>query len=262
MIVANKAAIVTGSSLGVGRATAIRLAGRGARVVINFSRGEREALEAVELCKQAGGSAVAIRADISQDAEARRLVAVAVEAFGGLDILVNNAAMTYFVDHTDLEGLTEEMWDRMFRTNVLGTFFCTRAAVPHLRRANGGAVVNVASMAGIVATGSSIGYCASKAAVINMTMSLARALAPSIRVNAVAPGPVDTRWLRGPLGEEGFRSLSESVKEGSPLGRVSTPDDIADAIVWLIEGAANVTGEVIRVDAGVHLGRPTPHSRR
>ncbi len=257
MNIAGKSALVTGSSVGVGRATAIQLARKGASVVINYSRSEAEALAAVELCREAGGQAVAVRADVSQDTEARRLVAAAVESFGRLDILVNNAATTNFVPHANLEALTEAMWDRMFRTNVLGTFFCTRAAVPHLRRSGEGAVVHVTSMAGIQATGSSIAYCASKAAVINMTLSMARALGPAIRVNAVAPGPIDTRWLIEGLGQDGYLRLVEQVKQGTPLGRISTPDEVAETILWLIEGAANTTGEVIKIDAGGHLGMVT-----
>jgi 3-oxoacyl-[acyl-carrier protein] reductase len=261
MNILGKSALVTGSAVGVGRATAVRLAGKGASVVINYSRSEAEARAAVDLCRQAGGQAVAIQADVSQDSEARRLIEEAVKAFGGLDIVVNNAATTNFVAHSDLEGLTEAMWDRMFRTNVLGTFFCTRAAVPHMRRAGEGAVVNVTSMAGIQATGSSIAYCASKAAVINMTLSLARALAPDIRVNAVAPGPIDTRWLTEGLGQEGYLKLEEHIKQSTPLGRISTPEEVAETIAWLIEGAANTTGEVIKIDSGGHLGMVTVRPR-
>lgn len=254
MSLKGKVAVVTGSSQGVGRAAVLRFARAGCDVVINYSRGADQAAEVEELCLIAGVRAVSIRADISRDEDCRRLVHAAGQAFGRLDILVNNAGFTRFVPFADLEGLSEEIWDRTLRTNLMGSFFCTRAAVPLMRKNGGGAVVNVASVAGILAIGSSIAYAASKAAMINMTRALARSLGPEIRVNAVAPGAIDTRWLRDGMGEEGFAALAASLQETTPLRRVSSPEDVADAIVWLSEGARMVTGEVILVDGGYHLG--------
>jgi NAD(P)-dependent dehydrogenase (short-subunit alcohol dehydrogenase family) len=199
---------------------------------------------------------------VSRDADCRRLVAETVERFGRLDILVNNAAFTEFVRFDDLEGLTEEIWERVLRTNVIGPFFCTRAAVPHLRRDGRGAIVNVASIAGILGHGSSIAYAASKAALINMTRALARTLGPEIRVNAVAPGAIDTRWLRQGMGEKGYEALEASLRTSTPMQRVSSPDDVADAIVWLAAGAAMTTGETVIVDGGLHVGRGGGLSRR
>jgi 3-oxoacyl-[acyl-carrier protein] reductase len=249
-----KVAVVTGSAVGVGRAAALRFAGRGCRVVINYSRSAAEAQEAAELCRAKGSQVLVVQADVSRDAECRKLIQASVERLGGLDILVNNAGITEFVSFADLEGLTEEIWERIFRTNVFGTFYCTRAAVPHMRKAGSGAIVNVASIAGFLGVGSSIAYAASKAAIINLTMSLARTLGPEIRVNGVAPGAIDTRWLRSGIGEKGFEALRMSLRNTTPLQDVASTDDVADAILWLVEGARMTTGETIKIDGGFHLG--------
>jgi len=254
MDIQGKVAVVTGSSVGVGRATARLFASKGCRVVINCSRSRPEAEETAELCRAAGSAAAVVQADISKDAECRRLMQTAGEEFGRIDVLVNNAAVTEFVPFDDLEGLTGEKWERIFRTNVFGTFFCIRAAVPHMKRIGKGAIVNVASIAGMLGSGSSIAYAASKAAVINMTLALARTLGPEIRVNAVAPGAIDTRWLRDGLGEAGFQTLRETYRNTTPLQEIAVPETVAEAIAWLVEGASMTTGEVITIDGGVHLG--------
>ena len=250
----DKVAVITGSSVGVGRAAAIRFAERGCSVVVNYNRSHSEAEQAAELCRAKGVRAVVVQADVSVDAECRRLIQSAVDSLGRLDILVNNAAVTKFVDFADLEGMTEELWLTILRTNVLGNFFCSRAAVPHMQEAGEGAIVNVASIAGFLGHGSSIAYSASKAAVINMTKCLARTFGPEIRVNGIAPGAIDTRWLRQGLGEKQFEALSESLRQNTPLEVMATPEDVADAIVWLVEGARMMTGETLKFDGGQHLG--------
>lgn len=249
-----KAAVVTGSSVGVGRAVAVSLAERGCRVVINFSRSRAEAEEAVEICRSKGVEAMMIQADVSSDADCRRMIQTAAEAFGRLDVLVNNAAVTRFIPFSDLEALTEDIWLKILRTNLLGAFFCSRAAVPHMQKAGEGAIVNVVSIAGFSGGGSSIAYAASKAAIINMTKGLARTLGPAIRVNGVAPGAIDTRWLRQGLGEKVFAGLEKSLRDSTPLQRIATPEDVADAVLWFIEGAQMVTGETIKLDGGQLLG--------
>jgi 3-oxoacyl-[acyl-carrier protein] reductase len=181
-----KVAVVTGSSTGVGRATAVKLASKGCNVVFNFNRSIAEAEEVRELCQAEGSAAIVVHADVATGGDCRRLIQSAIDEFHRLDVLVNNAAVTEFVRFEDLDGLTEEMWLRIFRTNVLGAFFCARAAVPHMKRSGEGVIVNVSSIAGIQGSGSSIAYASSKAAVINMTKCLARSLGPEIRVNAVA----------------------------------------------------------------------------
>ncbi len=258
----NKSAIVTGSSVGVGRETALLLASKGCRVVVNCRRTLKEAEETAAMCRAAGGEAFVVQADISRDAECRSLVSAAVERFGRLDILVNNAGMTRFVSFEDLEGLTPEIWEEIFATNVYGSFYCARAAVPHLRRAGAGAIVNVASIAGMQATGSSIAYAAAKAAVINMTQALARTLGPEIRVNAVAPGALDTRWIRDGIGESGYEAVRDAYRRTMPLRDIVPAHAVAEAIVWLIEGASMTTGAVLTVDAGAHLGPGAPINRR
>ena len=250
----NKVALITGSSVGVGRAAALKFAERGCAVVINYNQSHAEAEEAAELCRAQGVEALVVQADVSLDANCRRLIQSAVDRLGRLDILVNNAAITQFVEFSDLEGLTEEIWTKILQTNVLGNFFCTRAAVPHMQKAGAGAVVNVVSIAGFLGHGSSIAYSASKAAVINMTKCLARTLGPEIRVNGVAPGAIDTRWLRRGLGENKFDTLRDALRRTTPLGVMATPEDVADAILWLAEGAAMMTGETIKFDGGQHLG--------
>jgi 3-oxoacyl-[acyl-carrier protein] reductase len=249
-----KVALVTGSSVGVGRATAIGFAARGCSVVINYNRSRSEAEEAAEECRARGAETIVVQADVSVDAECRKLVTAAEDSFGHMDILVNNAGVTEFVAFHNLEGLTEDIWMKILRTNLLGAFFCSRAAVPAMQKAGEGAIVNVVSIAGFLGGGSSIAYSASKAAIINMTKCLARTLGPNIRVNGVAPGAIDTRWLRNGLGEPGFEALCDSLRDTTPLQVIATPEDIADAVIWLVEGARMVTGETIKLDGGQHLG--------
>jgi 3-oxoacyl-[acyl-carrier protein] reductase len=253
MDVKGKTAIVTGSAVGVGRATALDLARRGANVVINYSRSEDDAREAVRLVEAEGGSALLVKADVSKDDQVRGMVAQAVDRFGGLHILVNNAATTHFVAFPDLEGMKEEYWDDIYAVNVKGSFFCARAAAPEMKKSGGGAIVNVASVAGVRAIGSSIAYAASKAAVINMTVALARVLGPEIRVNCVAPGFIDTRWLRNGLGDQIFEAARKSESNRAPLKDVCTPETVSQLILSLIEGADLVTGQTVVIDGGVGI---------
>ncbi|HEX6242535.1 MAG TPA: SDR family oxidoreductase, partial [Polyangiales bacterium] len=231
-----KAAIVTGAGSGVGRATALALAQRGCAVLVNYSR-KREAAEQVAAEARAlGVQAVAVRADVSVDADCRGMVAEAERAFGRLDVLVNNAGTTRFIKHTDLEAVLEADWESIFAVNLRGPFQCARAAQKALAAHGQGCIVNVSSTAGLRAIGSSIPYCASKAALNNLTLSLARALAPHIRVNAVAPAFITGDWLK-----EGLGSAYEGTKkfwEGKAvLGKVCDPEDVAAAILSLIEGS-------------------------
>ena len=253
MDVRGKTAIVTGSAVGVGRATAIDLAKRGANVVINYSRSEDDAKEAVRLVEAEGARALLVRADVSDDAQVQSMVRQAVDAFGGLHILVNNAAMTHFVPFHDLDGMKAEYWDDIFNVNVKGAFFCARAAAKAMKQSGGGAIVNIASVAGIRAVGSSIAYAASKAAVINMTVALARILGPDIRVNAVAPGFIETRWLRSGLGDQVYEAGKAMQIKQAPLKAVCQPEHVSQLVMSLIEGADLVTGECIVIDGGVGI---------
>jgi ketoreductase RED2 len=238
-----RVALVTGSSSGIGAAIATALAGQGAAVVVNSSR-STEVGEA--LAARIGG--IYVQADVSDDENARRLVDTAVERHGRLDIVVNSAGITVAIPHDDLEAVTDDIWRTIFDVNILGTWHVIRAAVPHLKASGAGNIVNVTSRAGSRPTGSSVPYAATKAALDHITRLLARALGPDIRVNAVAPGLVDTPWTEGPA----FDKLRAEVMATAPLGRVGEADDVA-AMVLALVGSTYVTGEVVKVDGGMHL---------
>lgn len=247
-----RAALVTGSATGVGRATALALAKRGCHVLINYSRSREDAEATLAEVEAHGVRAVLARGDVSSDADCRGLVAAATEAFGRLDILVNNAGTTSFIKHDDLEAVGDEDWARIMAVNVQGPFQCARAARSALEASGDGSIVNVSSVAGIRAIGSSIPYCASKAALNNLTISLARALAPKIRVNAVAPGFITGRWLTEGLGER-YEVTKAQLEQRVPLRRVSEPSDVADAILSIVTGSKLVTGQLVAVEGGMLL---------
>jgi ketoreductase RED2 len=237
-----RVAIVTGSSSGIGEATARRLAAAGAHVVVN-SASSVEAGESVAASLPT--ASMYVQADISDRTQSEGLVAAAVERFGRLDVLVNNAGWTTVVDHADLDALTDEIFRRTFDVNVYGTWVLTRAAMPHLQESPDGNVVMVTSVAGIRPIGSSIAYAMTKAALNHLTVLLARACGP-VRVNAVAPGLVATPWT------EDWTALHEAVAARAPLGRSATPDDVAMAIVALATNPY-ATGEIMVIDGGLTL---------
>ena len=239
----NKVALVTGSATGAGRACAVRFARLGFAVVVNYSKSESEAHETSELVKACGVPVLVHKATVGDDVQVREMVARTVAELGGLDVLVNNAGTTHFVPHADLDALTDAIWDEIFQVNLKGAFYCARAAMPHLR-ARKGNIVNVTSVAGLTGQGSSVPYCASKAALNCVTQSLARAFGPDVRVNAVAPGPILTRWLAG------REAQVEKYLELAPLKRAADPDDVADAVVYLATGTTLTTGQVLVVDGG------------
>ena len=254
MDVRGKTAIVTGSAVGVGRATALDLATKGANVVINYSRSEDDAREALRLVEAAGAQGLLIRADVSKDEQVQAMVRETVARFGALHILVNNAATTHFVPFADLDGMKEQYWDDIYAVNVKGVFFCIRAAAKAMRESGGGAIVNIASVAGTRSIGSSIAYAASKAAVINMTIGLARVLGPEIRVNCVAPGFIETRWLKTGLGDQVYELGKAAETRKAPLKAVCRPEDVSQLVMSLIEGADLVTGQTVVIDGGVGIG--------
>ena len=240
-----RVAIVTGSSSGIGESVARTLAARGIRVVVNSARsrdaGERIAAQLPD--------ALYLQADIADEQQATRLVVDTLERFGRLDILVNNAGTTRFIPHQDLDAATGDVWREILGVNVIGTWQTTVAAVPALRESGSGAIVNISSVAGQRPAGSSIPYAVSKAAVSHLTRLLAKTLGPAIRVNAVAPGLIDTPWTAG---QSGFAEIAEHVRAGTPLRRVGTPEDVAHVVAALVD-AEYLTGEVVHVDGGAQL---------
>lgn len=249
----SRAAIVTGASSGIGAAVAVELARRGVGVLVNYVQNRDGAEAVVAECREHGVRAAIAQGDVAADADCRALAAAALAGFGRIDYLVNNAGVSKFVPHAKLDGLEAVDFARIFAVNVTGAFQMIRAALPALTASGRGAVVNVASIAGTCGIGSSVAYAASKAALLNMTVSLARALAPAVRVNAVAPGFVDTPWHVAGMGPERYRKALANVAEGTPLKAVTQPADVAEPIVWLLERAGHVTGEALHVDAGLHL---------
>lgn len=239
-------ALVTGSATGVGRACALRFANLGYDVVVNYSRSETDAHETVKLAEAHGNRVLLIKCDVSDVSAVKSMMSQVGDAFGSLDVLVNNAATTNFIAHADFEALTEEKWDRMLGVNLKGPFFCVKYAAEMLKAGTGGAVVNISSVAGITGLGSSIAYCATKGGLNTMTKSLARALAPKVRVNTVCPGPIDSRWIR-----EGTKDWDlQKMTADYPLPRPSQPDDIADAVIYLATGTSMTTGQLLVIDGG------------
>ena len=250
------ACIVTGGASGVGAATARFLARQGYSVAVNHRKGREEAAErVVEDCRREGVDAVAVDADVSLDADCRRLAAATLARFGRIDALVNSAATTQFVSMQDLDALNAADFERVFAVNTIGAYQMVRAVSDSIKHSHG-AIVNVSSIAGSTGTGSSYAYSASKAALNSLTVALARNLAPRVRVNAVVPGMIEGRWLRKGLGDEAYERTRLEFIKGSALGRVCTAADVAGAIGWLITGTTVITGQLLVVDAGASLGKP------
>lgn len=248
-----KVAIVTGSATGVGAATALLLAGRGWNVVVNYSKSETEANASAAACRAVGADALLVRGNVAHDADCRAIVQAAVDRWGRIDALVNNAGITSFAGAANWDAIDAATFQRIVGVNALGTLQMTRACAPHLAAARG-AIVNVSSIAGALGIGSSVAYIASKGAVNSMTLYFARALAPNVRVNAVCPGLVTTRWFVAGIGEEGYAKVKAAYEGSVPLQRASSAEDVADAVLWLVEGARSVTGELLLLDGGMHLG--------
>jgi len=257
-----KVAIVTGSSSGVGAATARLLAAQGCNVVINYNSNAEAARQVATDCEKHGVETLICGGNVADDEDCKALVAAAVEKWGQLDVLVNNAGTTKFVEHWDLDGLDSDDFQRIYGVNVIGCYQMIRAANRVMaQQAGGGVVVNVASTAAVTGIGSSVAYAASKGALVTMTLSLARALGPKLRINAVCPGFIEGEWLRKGLGEAKYEELIQFNRKSAPLGLTATADTVADAILYFISGPQIVTGETMIVDGGRHLTQ-TPLTRR
>jgi 3-oxoacyl-[acyl-carrier protein] reductase len=242
------AALVTGSAAGIGRAAALRLARAGYDVAINYSRSEDAARKTLAELESLGGHHLALRADVSDEAAVTSLVATMSEVYGRLDALVNNAGMTSQTPPDDLDGVDLAEWDQVFAVNVRGLFQVTRACAPRLRAARG-SVVNVASIVGLRPGPQPLAYAASKAAVVSLTRTLSRVLAPEVRVNAVAPGWIAGEWMQRTLGDD-YERLMERRASWTPMRRNVTVEDVAETIFSLITSNPFVTGETIVIDGG------------
>lgn len=249
-----KVALITGAGSGVGAATALLLARRGYDIAINYSRSEEGARQTQEACRAAGADTLLAQGDVADDAACRAMAQAVAARWGRIDALINNAGMTTFTGAANWEALDAEIFQRIYAVNTVGSFQMVRACAPHLKAARG-CVVNVSSIAGALGIGSSVPYVASKGALNALTLHLARALAPEVRVNAVCPGLITSRWFREGLGEEGYEKVKAGYEQRAPLARACAPEDVAEAIVWLTDGARTVTGELMLLDSGVHLGK-------
>lgn len=250
----NQVAIVTGSATGIGAAVAEKLAAAGAKVVVNCTKSLKDAEETITRIRSAGGEAILGQGDVSSDADCRTIAKVATDKWGRIDILVNNAGTTKFADHADLDALNADDFISIYKVNVIGAYQMIRACAPALKASGFGRVVNVSSIAGVLGVGSSIAYAASKGALNTMTKSMARSLAPEIRVNAVCPGFVGTRWFSERFGPETYARIVDHNVNSVPLHRAGSPDDVAEAVAFFCgEGARHITGETMLTDGGHHL---------
>ncbi|MGE0623041.1 MAG: SDR family NAD(P)-dependent oxidoreductase [Pseudomonadales bacterium] len=248
-------AIVTGSSSGVGAACARQLAEKGAHVVINYASNADGAEATKAACEAFGVETAVVRADVADDGDCRRLAQTALDRWGRIDALVNNAGTTKFCDHGNLDGLDREDFLRIYSVNTVGPYQMARAVAPAMKQGGRGAVVNVASIAGVMGIGSSIAYAASKGALITLGLSLARVLGPEIRVNTVCPGFIQGDWLEEGMGGERYAATKAFLEQTTPLRLTTTPDTIAEGVLYFICGADVVTGETLIMDGGAHLNQ-------
>lgn len=248
-----RAAIVTGSATGIGAAIAQALSGLGWGVVLNYTRSEDEVRETERLCRDAGGDPVVVQGDVSDDKVCRALAAAAEERWGRLDGLVSNAGVTKFVAPGDMERLNREDFERIFGVNLMGCWQMARAAAPLMKASGGGSIVTMSSLSAFTGAGSSPAYAASKAALNTLTLSLARGLAPDIRVNAVCPGYVTTRWGRRGIGDTAYEKFCVALTEQLPLQQMVGPDDVAETVLWFLTGGRTITGQTLVIDAGEHM---------
>ncbi|HVA12575.1 MAG TPA: SDR family oxidoreductase [Stellaceae bacterium] len=258
MNIRNGVAIVTGSATGIGAETAKRLAAKGCRVVINYSRSRDEAEATAAACRAAGAEVLLHQADIADDAACRGMAAAAIARWGRIDVLVNSAGKTKPARAGDLDALSAPDFHDIYATNVVGTYQMIRAVVPAMKQQGNGAIVNVSALGSLDGEGSSIAYGASKGALNSMTIALARQLAPAIRVNAVAPGFVATRWMKNLLGEQRFNERVAEMAKITPVGKTAYAEDIAEMVCWFIDGPDLITGEVLPIDYGTRFGKLNP----
>ena len=258
--------IVTGGGTGIGRATALHMAKLGWRVAVNYSKSRDEAEATAAECRDAGGDGFAVAGNVAEDKDCRRIAADTLARWDRIDGLVNNAGTTAFRSPDDLDALTAEDFARIFSVNVTGAYQMARAVTDAMRKAAneprtdgpGPSIVNVSSHGAFTGLGSSMAYASSKGALNTLTLALARSLAPLIRVNAVCPGFVDTDWVRRGMNDATFENFRKRVAKISPLGEITRPEDVAEAVAWFLTCGRTVTGQLLVLDAGVHLTIRTP----
>jgi 3-oxoacyl-[acyl-carrier protein] reductase len=252
------AVLVTGAATGIGATCVRRFARLGYDIALNFRTRADDAKASADACRAAGAEVLLVQGDVADNATCRRMVDKMLGRFGRLDVLVNNAGTTRVVDRRDLDGLSTADFERILAVNLIGAFQMVRASAKALGAAAEGAVVNVSSHSGFSGYGSSLAYAASKGALNTLTLGLARSLAPSVRVNAVCPGFVDTDWVRRSMDETRFARFREGLRDHAPLRRLVSPEDVADAVAWLATGARSITGQLLVIDAGMHLNVTEP----
>ena len=244
--------IITGGGTGIGRAVCLELASAGAKgLVVNYSRSAAEAEKTAAELAELGVEALPVKADVAREDEVKAMVEQAAGHFGRIDVLVNNAGTTRFIPFTDLDAVTDEVWQSILGVNLMGPWYAARAAAPHLRKSRG-CIVNIASIAALRASGSSLPYGVSKAALTQLTRALAIGLAPEVRVNAVNPGLVSSRWFREPFGDEAAGAQEKAMAQRTPLQAVTTPEQVAQAVMGFIRSDI-VTGQHLVVDGGLNL---------
>ncbi|MBL4681927.1 MAG: SDR family oxidoreductase [Pseudomonadales bacterium] len=248
-----RVAIITGSSSGVGAATARLLGGMGCRIVINYAHSEEPAKVVAAECEALGAEVLICRADVSDDKDCKNLVNEVMNTWGKIDILINYAGTTKFVEHKNLAGLDKEDFLNIYGVNVIGPFQMVRAAESALRKSSAGSIVNVASIAGVRGVGSSIAYAASKGALLTMTQSLARVMGPEVRVNAICPGFIQGEWLKKGIGTDNYERIRSSYENAAPLNLTCTAEDVAESIVAFAVGHGVTTGQYLILDGGHYL---------
>jgi 3-oxoacyl-[acyl-carrier protein] reductase len=243
----NQVCLITGSSAGLGQATAQAYAAEGARVVVNYLKSEQGARQTAQLVEEAGGQAMIVQADVTDEEAVKAMVQQVMDRWGRIDILVNNAGLTM---RGGWLNISEQDWDHIFAVNLKGPLFCSRAVVPVMRKQESGHIINMSSQAGLRAGGSSLAYCVAKAGVVHFTKLLAFQLAPQIRVNCIAPGSIHgTDWHAG-RSEQEIERAARGVAASTPMKMVGSPDDIAGAAVYLATAAEYITGLILPVDGG------------
>ena len=255
-----KVAIVTGSATGVGAAAAIMLAEKGINVVINYTRSQDDAEATAEECRAKGAQAITFQADVSEDDQCRAMAQAAIDEWGRIDYLINNAARTKFNPFPNMDGVNKQDFLDIYAVNVVGPYQMIRAVLPHMKKLGAGSIVNDSSIGGVTGIASSIPYATSKAALNLMTKSLAHVAGPEVRINTVVPGMIQTRWLKGGLGDDDYEAMLAATAEGLPLKKVATAEEVAEVLVWFLLGASVVTGETLIVDSGLHLGPFPPYA--